>query len=49
MHMVSRKDLNSAEFETVKVQEVRRRFWQTMEKCKLMRKQQCMSKNWIYS
>ena len=41
MHMVSRKDLNSAELETVR--------GQPTAKCKQKKKQPCMSKNWIYS
>ena len=46
MHMLSRKDLNSAELVTVRV---RRRLLQPKAKCKQKKKRQCMTKNWIYS
>ena len=49
MHMISKKDLNSAILEplttscspTVVI-------LQPVEKCRRMKRQQCMSKNWIY-
>ena len=49
MHMVSKRDRNSAELETVKSLKIRRRLLQPTAKCKQKKKRQCMSKNWIYS
>ena len=49
MDMLSRKDLTSAELETVKVSKIRRRLWQPTAKCKQKKKRQCMPKNWINS
>ena len=45
MHMLSHKDLNSSELDTVRVfPELLSRLLQLMEKCTLRRKQPCMSK-----
>ena len=48
MHMLSRKDLHSAELETVRSLKVRRRLLLPTAKCKQMMKQQCMSENLIF-
>ena len=46
MHMISKKGLNSAEMETVTHREARRRFLQLMVKCRRMKRQRKMAKNW---
>ena len=46
MHKISKKDLNSAELETVTTSCCPT---QPMVKCRRMKRPQCMSKNWIYS
>ena len=44
MHMISKKDLSDAEMDTLT-----KSCSPTMEKCRRMKRQLCMSKNWIYS
>ena len=49
--MLSRKGLNSAELEIVRVSKSPTTVFalQPIEKCKRMMRQQCMAKNWIHS
>ena len=49
MHMLSRKDLNSAELDTVRISRNLQRLSQPVEKWKQMRKQQCTSTAWSSS
>ena len=49
MHMLHRKDLNSAKLEIVRVSKVLRRLLQPTAKCKQKKKRPCTSKNWICS
>ena len=50
MHMVSEKDLNSAELkDREKHRGFRRRWWRPTARCKPEKKRRCMSKNWTYS
>ena len=49
MRMVSKKDLNSAELETMRTSRVRRRWWRPTARCKPEKKPRYMSKNWTYS
>ena len=48
MHMIRKKDLNSAEMDTLTLSCVRQS-QPPMEKCRRMKRQLCTSKNWIYS
>ena len=45
MHMISKKDLSDAEMDTL----TKSCSTTPMVKCKRMKRQLCMSKNWIYS
>ena len=49
MHMVSKKDLHSAELETMRTSKIRRRWWRPTARCKQEEKPRCMSKNWTWS
>ena len=49
MHMISKKDLNSAELETVTTSRSPTTVITTNGKCRRMKRQLCMSKNWIYA
>ena len=47
MHMISKKDLNSAEMDTL-TKSCSPTIVITARKCRRMKRQRCMSKNWIY-
>ena len=47
MHMVSKRDLNSAE--PWGLRRIRRRWWRPMARCKQEKKPQYLSKNWTFS
>ena len=49
MHMISKKDLNSDELETLTTSRSPTTVTTAMEKCRRMKRPQCTSKNWIYS
>ena len=49
MHMISKKDLSNAEMDTLTKSCSPTIFITAMEKCKRMKRQLCMSKNWVYS
>ena len=49
MHMISKKDLSNAEMDTLTKSCSPTIVITAMEKCRRMKRQQCMSKNWIYS
>ena len=49
MHMISKKDLNSAELETGTTSRIPMTVITAKEKCRRMKRPQCTSKNWIYS
>ena len=49
MHMMSKKNLNSAELETVTTSRSPTTVITAMTKCRRMKRQLCMSKNWIDS
>ena len=49
MHMISKKDLSDAEMDTLTKSCSFTIVITAMEKCKRMKRQLCMSKNWIYS
>ena len=49
MHMLSRKDLDAAELETLRGSRTPQKSSRLMVKCTRTRKQQCMSKIWIQS
>ena len=50
MHMISKKDLSDAEMDTLtKSCSDTKKSFSSMEKCKRMKRQLCMSKSWIYS
>ena len=49
MHMISKKDLSDAEMDTLTKSLQSYDSHNRMEKCKRMKRQRCMSKNWIYS
>ena len=49
MHMISEKDVNSAELEIVTTWRSPGRFVQPMVKCRRMKRHSFMSKNWTYS
>ena len=48
MHMISKKDLSKAEMDTL-TKSYSPTSQPSMEKCKRMKRQLCMSKNWISS
>ena len=49
MHMISKKDLSDAEMDTLTKSCSPTKSLPPMEKCKRMKRQLRMSKNWIYS
>ena len=49
MHMISKKDLNSAEMDTLTKSCSPTTVLTAMEKCTRMKRPQCTSKNWIFS
>ena len=50
MHMISKKDLSDAEMDTLdEVVQSYESHNLPMEKCKRMKRQLCMSRNWMYS
>ena len=50
MHMIRKKDLNDAEMDTLtKSCSPTIVINRPMEKCRRMKRQRCMSKNWVYS
>ena len=49
MHMLSRKDLNSAELETVKVSKIPTTVVAANGEVQKKKKRQCVSRDWIYS
>ena len=49
MHMISKKDLTNAEMDTLTESCSSTIVIPPMEKCKRMKRQLCMSKNWVCS
>ena len=49
MHVVSKRDLNSAELETMRISKKPTTVMTATARCKPKKKPQCMSKNWTYS
>ena len=49
MHMISKKDLSKAEMDTLTKSCSPTRVITANVKCKRMKRQLCMSRNWIYS